>query len=94
MARCHHNRRFDTLFARRNVIFFSQNGTVTGVHSIHLKSRYEKCAQLSTELHYAGMCQDATRRDVVPRGVHFEILCVRNIRRFENSLRANRDGPR
>lgn len=35
---------------------------MTGVRSVHLKSRYEKCAQLSAELHNARTCQRVAHR--------------------------------
>lgn len=59
-------------FERHNVIFLSEKGTVTGVRSVHLKSRYEKCAQLSAELHNAGMCQRvAPMCDAARHGIQF-----------------------
>lgn len=86
-------------FERHNVIFLSEKGTVTGVRSVHLKSRYEKCARLSAELHNAGMCQrvacrsGATRHDTANS---FEILCVRNKRQTTSNAggESERGAPR
>lgn len=54
-------------FERHNVIFLSEKGTATGVPSVHLKSRYEKCAQLSAELHNARTCQRVAQRRAATR---------------------------